>query len=201
MTTSKVIDFYSNCADSYDNDIFQDKDYTAFEKLPPWIINALGDGHHLIADLGCGTGLAARPFFEKKWDVAGIDITPKMIEKCRLLPYTSLYCQSLESPLPFQDSSFDAAIMVGVMEFIQNPEGFLKEVFRILKPNHYFALTIPVKLPAEKEEKLEILTFEPNAIEALFKKTGFILLHQEIFQGFIYLDETIQYKGYLLKSC
>ena len=61
--------------------------YTAHLKVPQLVINALGHKQANILDLGCGTGLSSLLFFEKGYDVTGIDGTSAIIrhaESCRI---------------------------------------------------------------------------------------------------------------------
>lgn len=193
-----IIEYYTKFAEKYEETIHQDKDYIAFIKIPQWIIKELPEKNSHILDLGCGTGLGSRGFFECSHSVTGIDITPKMIEQCAKLPFKNLICQSVEDPLPFEDMQFDAAIMLGVMEFIENPLGVFHEIARLLKPGALFGITVPKRLPPEIEAKLDIITYDLFKIESLFAQAGFLIRYTEEFQGFIYQDEIIQYQGYLL---
>lgn len=145
----EIIKFYDAFAESYDTTVLRDQDYIAYDKIPGWLLDHWSGKQKTmsILDLGCGTGLGDLKFFRAGHQVIGIDISPKMIERAQKLPFKQLLCQSLEIPLPFSDRQFDWAIMLGVMEFIQNPQTLFKEVGRILKPEGLFGLTIPKKLP------------------------------------------------------
>lgn len=196
---NEIIQFYDKFAEKYDDTILKEKDYTAYVKIPSWILEVCKTPCKIL-DLGCGTGLSSQIFFEKKFLVTGIDISPKMIEKAKMNPFQALHCQSLESPLPFLNHSFDAVVMIGVMEFIQDPHRLFLEIKRVLKENGWFGITIPKKLPKKLEKKLEILTYPKKTIETLFRDSGFHIEKQEEFQGFIYLEETVTYFGYLLTN-
>lgn len=196
-----VLEFYEEIAESYDAKVLQEKDYTAFQKIPSWLLSALeGISNPTLLDLGCGTGLGAFPFIKAKYRVTGIDISPKMLTVAKKLPFHHLICQSLESPLACPGLHFDGAQMLGVMEFIQNPLSLFQEVERVLKPQGLFALTVPQKLPPEVEKHLGILTHFLPAIEKAFHEAGFSILKQETFQGFIYKKKTVHYCGYLLQK-
>lgn len=197
--SEEIINFYTQFAKFYDEVVLRDKDYTAFEKIPKWLFKAIDKKPAKILDLGCGTGLSAKIFIEKGDAVTGIDITPAMIERCKALHFEELFCQSLEAPLPSQNRQFDAAIMLGVMEFIQKPAALFQEVARVLKEKGLFGITVPKKLSRSLEEKLGILTWNLFEIEPLFKKAGFHILHSESFQGFIHEGEIVPYQGYLLQ--
>lgn len=200
MQPDEIVRFYNTFAQEYDDVVLQGRDYVAFEKIPSWILPRLkGKGAHVL-DLGCGTGLGALGFFQAGHSVTGIDITSKMIEKARKLPYQQLICQSLEEPLPLRRGYYDAAMMLGVMEFIQNPAAVFAEVSRVLKPKGLFGITVPEKLPKAVEEKVGIRTYQLTDVEKAFATAGFGVLYSESFQGFVSQGETVPYRGYLLQT-
>lgn len=198
--SKKIIRFYNEFADKYDETIFKDRDYSAYEKIPSWLLAALPASSIKICDLGCGTGLGSKAFIKAGHQVTGIDISSKMLEKAHSLGFKKLICQSLEEPLPFPNEEFDVAQLIGVMEFIQHPQALFKEIARILKPEGIFGLTIPKKLPSVTEKELEILSYYPVDIEKMLQLEGFQIKKKEDFQGFIYKEVIISYVGYLVKK-
>lgn len=201
MKQNEIIDLYDKLASRYDKLVFTDKDYIAYKKIPKWIIHALKQKTRTeILDLGCGTGLSSLELFKKGYFVTGIDISSKMVEEAKKLPFNKLYCQSLEEPLIFPSETFDAAQMLGVMEFIQDPAKLFSEVYKVLKNGGLFGITIPKKLSKNLEETLQIFTYTQDEIEQVFKKSNFSIKISESFQGFISDGITIEYMGYLLKK-
>lgn len=197
MKKEELIQFYDAFAEKYDQEVLEGRDYTAFERMPPWILDRLKQGS--ILDLGCGTGLGSRPFLERGFSVAGVDISSKMVECAARLPFTQLVCQSLEEKLPLGENQFDAAQMLGVMEFIQNPRALFKEVARVLKQGGFFSFTVPEKLAREEEKEVGILTYEPKKIEHLAQEEGFTVLIKEQFPGFACKGIEVRYTGFLLE--
>jgi ubiquinone/menaquinone biosynthesis C-methylase UbiE len=201
MKQNEIIDLYDKMASNYDKLVFTDKDYIAYKKIPKWIIQSLKLKNRTeILDLGCGTGLSSLELFKKGYFVTGIDISSKMVEEAKKLPFNKLYCQSLEEPLLFPSETFDAAQILGVMEFIQDPAKLFSEVYRVLKTDGLFGITIPKKLSKNLEETLQIFTYTQDEIECVFKKSNFSVKTSETFQGFISEGITIEYMGYLLKK-
>lgn len=199
MSSKEIIQFYAQFAPHYDQTVEKDKDYIAFTKIPRWMTALLKNKANIL-DLGCGTGLSSLEFFDRGDLVTGIDITPEMLEKAQKRPYQALLCQSLENPLPFEKNSFDGAVMLGVMEFIQNPQALFHQISLVLKQRGLLGITIPKKLSQEKTQKLGILTYLPEEIELLFKQARFRILHRETFQGFISESIVVDYEGYLLRK-
>ncbi len=98
----------------------------------------LPSGHPLkILDVGTGTGFFCILLARRGYDMAGIDLTPVMIEEARAqaaaegLPirYDLMNAQELS----FADESFDAIISRNLTWTLPDPEKAYKEWFRVLK--------------------------------------------------------------------
>src|SRR5215204_7243627 len=98
MRLTTVNGIYSRLARTYDLELRDGMRYTAYLKVPQLVISALGRPPANILDLGCGTGLSSLLFFEKGYQVTGIDGTGAMIRRARKLPYKKVVQQDLESP-------------------------------------------------------------------------------------------------------
>ncbi len=199
MTPEEIIKKYSDAAKEYDK-IGLDDEYIAHKKMALAVIDELKLENAEIIDLGCGTGLSSVEFFKKRYVVTGVDITPKMIDEARKHPFEKLICQNLDTPLKVEDNIFDAAVLTGVMEFIQDPLALFKEVNRVLKAEGVFAVTIPQKFP--KGSKIPFDSYSKEEIEPVFKKVGFRIIRCDEFFGYKKWGsgEEIHYYGYVLRK-
>ncbi len=101
-----------------------------------------------IADIGCGLGGPAR-YMAKRFRCAvyGIDITAPFVEAAkqlnRLLGMESqvIIEQGDGEALPYTDAFFDVAYSQHVTMNVENRERFFGEIFRVLKPEGFYALT------------------------------------------------------------
>src|SRR5919206_4576081 len=143
MRISEIKRIYNDFSISYDREVKRDMHYTAYLRLPELVISHLDSTAPEILDLGCGTGLSSLLFFKAGCRVTGVDGTRAMIERAGRLPFRKLICQNLEKELKVKDLSFDAAVMVGVMEYIEDPAALLARVRRKLRPGGVFGLTVP----------------------------------------------------------
>jgi ubiquinone/menaquinone biosynthesis C-methylase UbiE len=76
------------------------------------------------------------------------------------------------SIMPFDNESFDVVISTEVLEHVPNPDAYLMEVKRVLKPGGMFFFTVPF-LMSLHEVPNDYYRYTPYALEMIFKRTGF----------------------------
>lgn len=74
--------------------------------------------------------------------------------------------------MPFDDTSFDVVISTEVLEHVSDPDAYLAEVKRVLKPGGMFFFTVPF-LMSLHEVPHDYYRYTPFALEMIFKRTGF----------------------------
>lgn len=91
----------------------------------------LGDARHVL-DVGCGCGPYARPLMEKGYHWMGAEVKEGdcVTMQERSLPHVRVIPNQ---PLPFSDEQFDAAMCIEVLEHIEAPDAFLKEISRVIR--------------------------------------------------------------------
>ncbi|MEX2212565.1 MAG: methyltransferase domain-containing protein, partial [Phycisphaeraceae bacterium] len=98
---------------------------------------ALVPSHWTIADLGCGTGQLLAEFAPNVKQILGIDNSPAMLKaaakRTASLGNVELREGELDA-LPIEDASCDAALLVLVLTYIEEPPRVLAEMRRILRP-------------------------------------------------------------------
>ncbi|XP_018587834.1 putative methyltransferase DDB_G0268948 [Scleropages formosus] len=134
--------------------LFEDKHHSSIYQLyrfvPPDEVKNLilqyldekkGPPHLLAVDLGCGTGQNTRLLAPYFLDVVGIDVSESQIEEARAVrgcPNVT-YRTGIAEELPFPDGSVDLLTAASAAHWF-NPEKFLREANRILKPRGCIAL-------------------------------------------------------------
>jgi ubiquinone/menaquinone biosynthesis C-methylase UbiE len=93
----------------------------------------------VILDLGAGTGeLNIHNLKGQQRVIYGIDLDPRISENHSL----DLGVIGDGNSLPFKSKSFDIIFCIYVLEHVENPTAFAKEIRRVLKPGgKFFALT------------------------------------------------------------
>ncbi len=91
------------------------------------------DGREVV-DLGVGTGRFARMLVARGAEVVGMDFSQEMLRVCaRNAPAVRLVHGQLGPPLPFSDAMFDDVICIRVIKYVNDWEGALGEMRRIIR--------------------------------------------------------------------
>lgn len=96
-------------------------------------------GKGTIFEAACGSGRMTEKFSAAGFNIVGIDITFKMIEKAHAkavkagLAENIVYIVADAEKLPFPGKMFDACIFCGFLHHLDTPLNALKEISRVLK--------------------------------------------------------------------
>lgn len=95
------------------------------------------------ADLGCGTGLAAREFAGHVGEFIGVDLSPKMIEQARLSGlYARLEVADMVQGLRAEpDQSLDLVLAADAVIYLRDLALLAKEAARVLREGGILAFT------------------------------------------------------------
>jgi 2-polyprenyl-3-methyl-5-hydroxy-6-metoxy-1,4-benzoquinol methylase len=118
----------------------------------------------VLADVGCGTGelwLALRGRFRSCLGVDAVryEGLPQDVE---------FHAADLDAGLPLPDASVDAAAAVEVIEHLENPRAFVRELARIVRPGGWVVVTTPNQLSA-----LSLLTLIVKGRFSAFQDTSY----------------------------
>jgi SAM-dependent methyltransferase len=107
-------------------------------ETPNWdaVRSLLGRGSGRLVDVGCGTGAYAAAFAELGWTVTGVDVSEDMLRRARDRGVDVVQADATE--LPFEDSSFDAAVSLWTHTDIPDLTAMLREVARVVRPGAPF---------------------------------------------------------------
>ena len=90
----------------------------------------------LILDAGCGTGIFTEDIIETGARVVGLELAFDMLRRA-VTKFSGRTFQSVIGDiqrLPFADDSFNKAISITAIEFIQDARRAVEELFRVTKP-------------------------------------------------------------------
>ena len=156
-----------------------------------------------ILDIGCGEK-PYRALFQNVTDYIGMefDTLDNRNRSAADIFYTG-------GEFPFPDNSFESAIATEVLEHIFNPDQFLGEINRVLKPGGKLLLTCPFVWD-EHSQPLDYARYSSFGLTHLIQKHGFKIIQftktatdiRVLFQlasGYVY--KTIPFKKYLVRLC
>lgn len=124
-----------------------------------------------ILDVGCGT----KPYkdFFNFIEYIGLEFDTGIDNEKKSADY--YYDGKI---FPFQSESFDSVICNQVLEHIFEPEDFLKETFRVLKPKGKLLLTVPFVWD-EHEQPFDFARYSSFGLKHLLNRAGFrIIIHK-----------------------
>jgi len=104
----------------------------------------VGEGPRRILDVGCGNGRflkLLRDFGAPEWELVGVDFDPDVVEKCREEGFEAHSARMEE--FREGEGSFDAVVMLQLIEHVEDPVEISRRVFALLRPGGYFIVETP----------------------------------------------------------
>ena len=137
-----------------------------------------------LLDVGCGTKPYQSLF--KVDEYIGLEYdTPH----CRRLGIAEYFYEG--NSFPFENASFDSILCNQVLEHVFNPDEFLTEIHRVMKPSGKLLLTVPFVWD-EHEQPHDYSRYSSFGLAHLFKKNGFeIVKHYKLSADFSVLAQLL----------
>lgn len=94
-----------------------------------------------VLDVGCGAGQVVKRLTKAGFEAHGVDVSEPNIAKAKRF---SPLCQVYDGhKLPFSDSFFETAGALNVLEHVEEPEAFINELVRVVRPEGRVVLSSP----------------------------------------------------------
>ena len=139
------------------------------------LVNAVREfAHHVhgrLLDVGCGSKPYERLFQVEQY--IGLDIES---EGTRARAVADHFYDGHR--FPFVDASFDAVLCNQVLEHVFNPNEFVAEMYRVLKPGGRLILTVPFVWD-EHEQPVDYARYSSFGLRALIEQKGFAVERHE----------------------
>lgn len=129
-----VAKYYDNWANDYDETL-ADWRYDAPQQVASMLMDELSP-KSVILDAGCGTGLSGRALRSAGFTtVDGIDVSRRSLKIAGMSGvYSTLRAMDLQRfPLPIPDDKYDGLVCVGVLTYLTDSIGTLREFNRIVR--------------------------------------------------------------------
>jgi len=104
----------------------------------------IGAGPRRILDVGCGEGrflAILKEYGPKDWKLCGLDFDEAAVQKCRERGFEAA-ARRVED-FTEGHGTFDAVMMLQLIEHVEDPVLIAKRVFELLKPGGYFIIETP----------------------------------------------------------
>jgi ubiquinone/menaquinone biosynthesis C-methylase UbiE len=100
-----------------------------------------GPGEHIL-DAGCGTGVFTLDVLSAGAHIVGLELSLPMLLRAgkKLEKYPFQKVQGDMRELPFADDVFDKTVSVTALEFIEDANCAVGELFRVTKPEGYIVV-------------------------------------------------------------
>lgn len=141
-----------------------------------------------ILDIGSGTGYFASTMKKEGWQVNGIEIN----EKARKFSVTNFGLDAYppDKISEYESNSFDCITMWHVLEHFHNPDEYISEIKRLLKPGGVCVVALPNsnsydakyyrQFWAAWDVPRHLWHFEPSTFRIFTEKSGFTLENLKI---------------------
>lgn len=124
-----------------------------------------------LLDVGCGSKPYQSLFVVNKY--VGLDIDSYRTRKLGIADY--FYDGGM---FPFEDAVFDSILCNQVLEHVFNPDSFLGEINRVLKPGGKVLLTVPFVWD-EHEQPYDYARYSSFGLRTLMEKQKFRIIHHQ----------------------
>lgn len=114
------------------------------EEIVEHIVSRVAD-HAQVVDIGCGAGDLLLALRRKcpTVSVAGLDFSPKALERARKnLPDGDFVLDRI-SKLPYDDERFDVVLCTDTLEHLERPVTLVEELVRICRPDGSVVIVVP----------------------------------------------------------
>lgn len=147
-------------------------------------INRFSKAKNSLLEIGCGNGFFLEEALQLGYmSIRGLEPSGQAISKASCLVAPHIVCDVMKPGL-FEPESFDVVCFFQALDHIPDPNAFLRECFRILKPGGFVlclnhnATAFSARLMGEKSPIVDIehtYLYSPKTISALFRKHNFTI--------------------------
>jgi 2-polyprenyl-3-methyl-5-hydroxy-6-metoxy-1,4-benzoquinol methylase len=174
------------------------------------VLNDLFPKRGRLLEIGSYCGIFLNRIREDGWEVQGLDPDRGVAEYARSKYGLNITDGVLPNPV-FSTSTFDAVVMLHVIEHMPDPSENLREIHRILKPGGVLVIetprfdSLPFKLLGRRERSIcncngHIYFFTRRTLRQMAEKNGFEVIHTELVGRTLTLDRLCYNLGLIARS-
>jgi SAM-dependent methyltransferase len=152
--------------------------WRARARLALAILKSVGiEAPQAVLDVGCGWGVNLDELEKAGYRVSGLDISPRILRMIDR-PDRRLIEADLNQPLPSIPALFPGALLLDVLEHLDDDRGALRRIAPLVQPGGTIVVSVPA-LPELFSEFDEVQghrrRYVPETLTAAFEDTGFVL--------------------------
>ena len=161
-----------------------------------------------VLDIGCGIGRVLRPLAQHFHALVGIDVSSTMITQSKAwlagYPNITTFENSGVDLCEFHDQSFN--LVYSYVAFQHMPrqvfEQYLSEINRVLSPDGYLALQLPIGQYCDValEDTIGIRSYSIQEIERKLLNHSLGFCHPDIQQTFRIINQPLDHRFHLIKK-
>ncbi len=157
LSAAYVRALFDRYADRFDQDLVGKLGYAAPDLLRAAVDRVVPGAAGLrVLDLGCGTGLAGVTFKPLAAHLAGVDLSPRMVEKARQRGvYDELGVGDVVEAMERSTSGWDLLVAADVLVYIGDLAPIFAAAAHTLPPGGHFAATVEC-LPVESQQEFAL---------------------------------------------
>ena len=152
------------------------------------VVKLLDDIRGKVLDIGVGYGYIEEIVKKKllPLEFFGIDISKYSVDQMRR-KYGDRYRLGVATNIPFKKNTFDCILLLDVIEHITKDDAskVYSEVRRVLKPNGYLILSVPINEPKKDTvANYHLRKYTENTIEEEIVNNGFKIIRMKELYAF-----------------
>jgi len=149
------------------------------------------DGERSFLDVGCATGMLIESMKKRGWAEQGVEVCRPAAEHGKQQRGVRIHVGTLEDA-GFPDASFDVVHCSHLIEHLNDPRGFVREVRRILTPRGCFLVTTPntdgfqARLFGKEWRSMipdHLYLFSRRTLASLLRQEGFAVQREKTWGG------------------
>ncbi len=138
-----VVNLFDECAERFDDILVNTLEYQTPVVLATQFGRHIKEGCYDILDLGCGTGLSGKAFYDYVQRLVGVDLSPRMLEKAKQREiYDELVCADIMEFLQGNKETTDLVVSADVLIYIGELSALFKGVKGVLRNGGWFSFSV-----------------------------------------------------------
>ncbi|MBT3025777.1 MAG: class I SAM-dependent methyltransferase [Candidatus Thiodiazotropha sp. (ex Ctena orbiculata)] len=120
----------------------------------------------LILDAGCGNGIFTQPMLDAGAQVVGVDLSAPMLSAARRELKGDRFAASVGNicALPFADHTFDKVVSITALEFIEDAQSAINELFRVSRTGGSVVVATLNSLSPWAERRIKEAEADPDSV-------------------------------------